>query len=49
MWASFLGLNHTIWFPGQMRFQMIENKNIFEGEVDYNDALSQKIIDYVVK
>ena len=49
MWASFLGQNHTIWFPGQMRSQMIENKNIFEGEVDYNDALSQKIIDYVVK
>ena len=49
MWASFLGQNHTIWFPGQMRSQMIEDKNIFEGEVDYNDALSQEIIDYAVK
>ncbi|MAZ00827.1 MAG: hypothetical protein CMP58_01375 [Flavobacteriales bacterium] len=49
MWASFLGQNHTIWFPGQKKFKIIQNKNIFEGELDYSDSLPKNIINYVSK
>ena len=44
MWASFLGQHSTIWFPGQMRQKLINDQAIFEGEVDYEDELSESII-----
>lgn len=44
MWASFLGQNTTIWFPGQMRQELIKDDAIFEGEVDYDDKLPEPII-----
>jgi hypothetical protein len=47
MWASFLGQNHTIWFPGQMRQNLINKDGIFEGVVDYEDDLPRVIQDMV--
>ena len=47
MWASFLGQNHTIWFPGQMRQNLINKDGIFEGVVDYEDDLPRLIQDMV--
>ena len=44
MWASFLGQIPTIWFPGQMRQRIINDPNIFEGEIDYHDKLDDKLI-----
>tara|TARA_B100001250_G_scaffold40975_1_gene32431 strand:- start:13669 stop:14520 length:852 start_codon:yes stop_codon:yes gene_type:complete len=44
MWASFLGQHSTIWFPGQMRQKLINDRYIFEGEVDYDDELPESII-----
>jgi hypothetical protein len=44
MWASFLGQIPTIWFPGQMRQQLINDPTIFEGEVDYDERLAVSII-----
>ena len=45
MWASFLGQNPTIWFPGQMRQKLITNTLIFEGEIDYDDRLDDSLIE----
>ena len=45
MWASFIGQNSTIWFPGQMRQSIIIKKSIFEGELDYNDVIPKKLKD----
>jgi hypothetical protein len=47
MWASFLGQNHTIWFPGQMRQKLINKDGIFEGVVDYEDCLPRIIQDMI--
>ena len=47
MWASFLGQMPTIWFPGQMRQEIILDKNTFEGELDYNDGLPNSIIEII--
>lgn len=44
MWASFLGQIPTIWFPGQMRQKLINNSSIFEGEIDYNDKLTESLL-----
>ena len=44
MWASFLGQNPTIWFPGQMRQSLINKSSFFEGEIDYNDGLPELLI-----
>tara|TARA_B100000214_G_scaffold371865_1_gene349041 strand:+ start:10553 stop:11404 length:852 start_codon:yes stop_codon:yes gene_type:complete len=44
MWASFIGQIPTIWFPGQLRQRIIVNSNIFEGEIDYDDKLDDKLI-----
>ena len=44
MWASFLGNISTIWFPGQMRQSIVADKNIFEGELDYNDKLPDSVL-----
>ena len=44
MWASFLGQKSTIWFPGQMRQNLISNKHLFEGELDYEDPLPKSVI-----
>ena len=35
-WASFLGQNHTIWFPGQQRMRLVESDEKFDGELDYD-------------
>lgn len=45
MWASFLGQNPTIWFPGQMRQKLITNTLVFEGEIDYDDRLDESLIE----
>ena len=45
MWASFLGQNPTIWFPGQMRQKLIANTLVFEGEIDYDDRLDKSLIE----
>ena len=45
MWASFIGQNPTIWFPGQMRQSIILNKSIYEGELDYSDLVPKKLIE----
>ena len=45
MWSSFLGQIPTIWFPGQLRQKLINDKSIFEGEMDYNEKLPNPIID----
>mgnify|MGYP001160883072 FL=1 len=47
MWASFLGQNNTIWFPGQLRQEIISSNNIFEGEIDYNQMLPDKLINLI--
>ena len=47
MWASFLGQNHTIWFPGQMRQKLINKDCIFEGVLDYEDQLPRIIQDMI--
>ena len=47
MWASFIGQNPTIWFPGQMRQSIMLNKSIYEGELDYNDLVPKYLIDYL--
>ena len=47
MWASFLGQNHTIWFPGQMRQKLINKDGIFEGVVDYEDSIPRVIQDMI--
>ncbi|MEE2700027.1 MAG: alpha-1,2-fucosyltransferase [Bacteroidota bacterium] len=39
MWGSFLGQMPTIWFPGQLRQRLINDNNVFEGELDYDDEL----------
>ena len=44
MWASFLGQMPTIWFPGQMRQNLINDRSLFEGEIDYDDELPDSII-----
>ena len=44
MWASFLGQIPTIWFPGQMRQKLINDDSIFEGVIDYYQALPTSII-----
>ena len=44
MWASFLGQMPTIWFPGQMREDLINDRSLFEGEIDYNDDLPDSVI-----
>lgn len=44
MWASFLGQMPTIWFPGQLRQKLINDNNIFEGEIDYDDELPESVI-----
>ncbi len=44
MWSSFLGQSHTIWFPGQMRQTLMLSKNIYEGEVDYNENIPSLIL-----
>ncbi len=44
MWASFLGQMPSIWFPGQMRQKLINDSSVFEGEIDYDDALPDSII-----
>jgi len=49
MWASFLGQMPTIWFPGQLRQKLLLNKNLFEGELDYNDVLPNSIKELVKK
>ncbi|WPR71652.1 alpha-1,2-fucosyltransferase [Flavobacterium sp. NG2] len=42
LWASYLGRNNTIWFPGTHRVKLFKDyENVFEGEVDYNDDLSK--------
>lgn len=46
MWSSFLGQIPTIWFPGQHRQNIIINKDIYEGVIDYNDRLPSKLKDY---
>ena len=45
MWSSFLGQMPTIWFPGQLRQKLINDKSIFEGEMDYNEKLPNTIIE----
>ena len=47
MWASFLGQIPTIWFPGQMRQELITDPYIFEGEVDYDDVLPELFVNYL--
>ena len=47
MWASFLGQIPTLWFPGQMRQNLINDVNVFEGEIDYNDNLNDKLINII--
>jgi hypothetical protein len=47
MWASFLGQMPTIWFPGQMRQNLITDSSIFEGEVDYDDVLPELFVNYL--
>ena len=47
MWASFLGQTPTIWFPGQMRQDLILEEEIFEGEIDYKDSLPNSIIELI--
>ena len=49
MWASFLGQKTTIWLQGQMRQSLINNKNIFEGELDYQDKLPKMICNMLFK
>lgn len=44
MWASFLGQMPTIWFPGQLRQKLVNDSSVFEGEIDYDDALPESII-----
>lgn len=48
MWASFLGQIPTIWFPGQHRQRLISNKQIFEGELDYDSELPKSLIDFII-
>ncbi len=48
MWASFLGQIPTIWFPGQMRQKVIIDNKLFEGEIDYNDALPTSITQLII-
>lgn len=45
MWSSFLGQMPTIWFPGQFRQKLINDKSIFEGEIDYHEKLPNPIIE----
>ena len=47
MWASFLGQIPTIWFPGQMRQNLIADPSVFEGEVDYDDVLPELFVNYL--
>jgi hypothetical protein len=47
MWASFLGQIPTIWFPGQMRQNLITDSSVFEGEVDYDDVLPELFVNYL--
>ena len=47
MWACFLGQMPTIWFPGQIRQEIVLEKNTFEGEIDYHDPLPNSIIETI--
>ena len=46
MWASFLGQIPTIWFPGQMRQNLMTDLSVFEGEVDYDDVLPELFVNH---
>jgi len=43
-WGSYLGQPHTCWFPGTLRERCVDNSQIFEGEIDYEDELPPLII-----
>ncbi|MEO9570749.1 MAG: alpha-1,2-fucosyltransferase [Polaribacter sp.] len=45
LWASYLGQNSTIWFPGTHRVKLFNNDNVFEGELDYNDNIPYVLIE----
>jgi hypothetical protein len=42
-WASYLGRMPTIWYPGTHRHVLFPSESIFEGEVDYEDVLTEEL------
>jgi hypothetical protein len=45
LWSSYLGRVSTIWFPGTHRTKLFfKEENLFEGELDYNDSIPDKIL-----
>jgi len=48
-WASYLGQIPTIWYPGVHRHKLFINKDIFEGEIDYNDQIPLILKNFIIK
>ena len=48
-WASYLGRMPTVWYPGVHRHALFSNKEIFEGEIDYNDLIPDKLLKNIEK
>lgn len=43
MWAAFLGGMPSIWFPNLHSSRLMADERIFEGEIDFDDPLPQKL------
>jgi len=44
MWASFLGGMPSIWYPSLHPYELLEDQNIYEGEINFNDQLPEKLL-----
>ena len=43
MWASYLGRMPVIWYPGLHRMKLYLDDENFEGTLDYNERLPEKL------
>jgi hypothetical protein len=44
MWASFLGGMPSIWYPSLHLYKLLEDQNTYEGEINFNDQLPEKLL-----